>query len=480
MIRNKPLSFIKQKKIALIFCVVLVAILCIFLRLYRIDHTIEFWGDIGRDHEKLMEWYQTGKPPLNGPNTILKIVNQSPWFFYVNYPVFLLLKSPLTMTITVTSLMIGAFFAGLFILKKQKKEQFVFLILFLLTSIHPLIVQQQRTPWNPSFSIPFLILGIACYLRLYKLFSKSILGVALIAYCMALGMTYSLFPVIALLSILLFLKTPKEMKSVFIIYLIISFFIIFLPNIVFEIKSNFFLLRRFPGGINIPPVSGTFFSKIVFAFSTVIFGGEKTPIFFWEIVALPLIVLIHLYKSYLSKNNHDSAYIYYFKIAIIGTFITLLMPFQQGYYLLGVMILWFLVVAHMKKPYLFTALILCIIFWYKPIWKGEALRPIAQLDQCAKEFCSKYPGKYYVSANAWHGMHSAHDQAFFINKNGCTARDIISHPEWKTDKMIVVADRSLFTPYQSSYYELEQFGSYDVKQYLFCSQDLQYWLLQKK
>ena len=87
----------------------LLCIFFIFLRLYKINGSIEFWGDIGRDNEKLMEWLQTGKPPLNGPNTILKIVNQSPWFFYVNYPVFLITKSPLTMTVTLSILSLLSF-----------------------------------------------------------------------------------------------------------------------------------------------------------------------------------------------------------------------------------------------------------------------------------------------------------------------------------------------------------------------------------
>lgn len=92
----------------------------IFLRLYKINSSIEFWGDIGRDNEKLMEWAQTGKPPLNGPNTILKIVNQSPWFFYVNYPVFLITKSPLTMTITLCLLSLLSFLYSFLILKNEK------------------------------------------------------------------------------------------------------------------------------------------------------------------------------------------------------------------------------------------------------------------------------------------------------------------------------------------------------------------------
>jgi hypothetical protein len=465
----------------LVAFILLVAI-SLFLRFYKLDQMFGFFGDIARDHEKLMELYQGGSPPLVGPNTILMIINQSPWYFYINFPVFLITRSPYSMTITLSLISIATFALGLFILRKYKEISFIYIIFFL-SSIHPMFVEQQRIPWNPSFSVPFLILGISGVIYLRRKYSKVISWITALSLCLSLGMTYSIFPVFLAIIILVFLSIPPEHRKYWLFQLFISTAIVFFPLVIFEIKSNFFTLRRLTTGLNIPPINSLPTSKLSLALNTFLTGYTNIKIQLWQslLLILPLIINICITIKYPHKTS--SSFKVFFILAFLSTAFTLLMPFEQSYYLYGVILLWFLVIASMVPLLMLPILIVLMCLWINPVTLKshfrQALRTVSELNSCAKKFCSENPGKYYVSSNNWLGTHSAHDQAFFLNKNGCQSRDIVSYPSLGFDKMVVVADMVKFEPYKNTSYELNQFGSYNVVKEFICSDKIQYWLLEK-
>ena len=263
--------------------------------------------------------------------------------------------------------------------------------------------------------------------------------------------------------------------------LIFSFLVIFLPNIIFELRHDFFLLKRFPYGLNIPPLHQTFLSKIPSMFSFVLQGTENSKLLLF--ISTIFISILGINSIFFRKNK-DSHFILFLCVALIATVFTLVMPFQQGYYLFGIAMLWFLVISSMQTLLAVLISALLLFSWISPSQLSQYFRPslrsVTEMNACAKKMCLDFPGNYYVTSYAWHGMHSAHDHAFFFNKNGCMARDIVSNPTWNTDGMIVVADKAHFTPYKDSFYELEQYGSYTVKSYFQCSTDFQYFLLEKK
>lgn len=65
------------------FVLIFILIVFIFLRVHRIEETLNFQNDIGRDYLVLLEWYQSGKPPLLGPQNSAVPFNQSAFYFYL-------------------------------------------------------------------------------------------------------------------------------------------------------------------------------------------------------------------------------------------------------------------------------------------------------------------------------------------------------------------------------------------------------------
>jgi hypothetical protein len=473
-----------KKKVVVLQLVafVLLVSVSLFFRFYKLDQMFGFFGDIARDHERLMEWYQGGMPPLIGPNTILMIINQSPWHFYINFPVFLITKSPYSMTITLSLISIATLALSLFILRKYKEIIFIYIIFFL-SSIHPMFVEQGRIPWNPSFSVPFLILGISGMIYLRYKYNKVISWITALSLCFSLGMTYSIFPVFLAIVITVFLSIPKEHRKYWVLQLFIGMVIVFFPLVIFEFRSNFFTLKRLTTGLNIPPINSLPASKLSFALGTFLTGYTNIKVHLWQylLLILPLITNIYLAIKHPQKTN--GTFKVFFILAFLAITFTLLMPFEQSYYLYGVILLWFLVIASMVPLLMLPVLIVLVSLWINPMTLKnhfrQAIRTVDELNSCAQKFCLDNPGEYYVSSNSWLGTHSAHDQAFFLNKNGCQSRDIVSYPSLGYDKMVVVADMVKFEPYKNTSYELNQFGSYEVVKEFYCSDKIQYWLLEK-
>ena len=465
----------KNKQIVYVFIFIFLIATFVFLRLYNIKNSIEFWGDIGRDHEKLMEWLQTGKPPLLGPNTsVLPILNQSAWFYYLIFPVFLLTHSGLSMTYTVTILTVFLFIISMII--QLKKHRGIVMMVFLLISIHPLIVIQQRTPWNPSFSIPFLLVAISGIIRLSYSYSNKILLIVLMALSFSLGMTYSLFPIVVILGMWSYLSVPKGKKKQFILYAGLSFLLVFAPTLIFELKPHYFI-EHF--SVSLLTGSSSFFERLIKVQSYLLLGQDVQNIS----TILKSILIGCFYGSIFIANKSNLVFKRIFIIAIIGTLLTALLPFDNSHYFFGVIVLWFFVFSLTNKPTKIILLSSFVLFWVNPFWVSQytksSIRALSIVEECAKTVCTYNKNSYFVSSVTWYGSHSAHDHAFLLNKYGCFSRDIVSNPTFKSNQMIVVADRATFTPYKDSFYELEQFGKYRVKTNYYCSSGLQYWLLTK-
>lgn len=466
-----------KKKIFLILILI-----TFFFRFYKLYQTFGFYGDIARDHERLMEWYQGAKPPLLGPNTILMIINQSPWYYYLSFPVFALTRSAYSMNFTLFLVSSFTFALSLWVLRKYKEIIFIY-ILFFLSSIQPMFLEQQRLPWNPSFSVPFLILALSGILRLKNKYSSFISWITLISLCLALGMTYTVFPVFLTLTVIVFFLTPVKYRRYLLFQLIIALLIVFSPLIIFEIKSNFFTIRRLTTSLNIPPLNYSFTSQISFTFQTFFTAWENIKISLWQYLLFIFLLALQSYKAIRNPDKHNYYFRLFFLAALVSTLFTLLMPFRQPYYLYGVIFMWFLTIASMKPLLMFPTVLILMTLWMNPVlinnYFKQTNRPLEGLNSCARQFCLNNPGSYYVSGNNQFGIHSGHEYAFLLNKNGCFSRDIVSFPNLKYDHMIVVVDQATFIPHKTDFYELQQFGNYTVEKNLICSNTLQYWLLRR-
>jgi hypothetical protein len=444
----------------------------VMLRLWRIDQSFEFWGDIARDHEKLMVWLQTGKPPLVGPNTsVLPALNQSAWFLYFIFPVFFLTKSALSMTYTVIILSVLSLVAVAYILRNHKARWGMYGT-FLLLAIHPLIIEQQRTPWNPTFAIPFLFFALGCVFRIMKKYDYWTGFAAILSAVFSAGMTFSFVPELLAVMLLAYQASGRRWKTV-LFHTGVSFAVVFLPNLVFELKNRFRFLLQGIGDIK--PVAGQLplHEKVLF-FWNEIFARNHT-------VSLPVFLMIAtlLAATFVREKK--------VRLPITGalllTGLTLLLPFGQTHYYFGLLLVWFVVFSRTGRVRFLILTMVLAVSWIPSIGRivtADAIRPLASVEECAKQFCMKHPGAYFVSSWAWHDMHSAHDHAFLLNKAGCASRDIVSFPAFPADKMAVAADQERFVPQKTTFYELEQFGPYEVEDTVACDDKISYFLMTKK
>jgi len=167
-------------------------LICIFLflRLYKIQDSLFFFNDMGRDMLVLYNWQQTGKPPLLGPQTSALPLNQSPLYYYYLYPFYLLTNaSPYTALIANAFLYIVSFVLSLYFFRKDHKSYFLVFISYFLITIHPQYIAQSRFVWNPSLVTPLIIASTLAFFKnrivLFSLFVS-----------LAFSLSYSVFPFI--------------------------------------------------------------------------------------------------------------------------------------------------------------------------------------------------------------------------------------------------------------------------------------------
>lgn len=219
------------------------AILFLFLRIYKIDTSLLFFNDIGRDFLVLFNWQESGKPPLLGPQTSALPYNQSTVYFYLLYPIFILSNhSPFATIITCVIFYLAIFSLGLVYLNKHKFLQRSFLLSFFLLTIHPQVITQNRFVWNPSFTIPLILISFYSFYLLQEKFNKKNLLIFVLSLALAVSLSYSIAPLLIafmLLSLVLFWKQYRF----FIIWLMtgISLFSWNLPAVAFELRHNFLL-----------------------------------------------------------------------------------------------------------------------------------------------------------------------------------------------------------------------------------------------
>ncbi|HCC84942.1 MAG TPA: hypothetical protein DEP87_04655, partial [Candidatus Pacebacteria bacterium] len=134
----------------------------IFLRLFKIETSLLFFNDIGRDFLQLWNWQQTGKPPLLGPQTSAMPFNQSAVYFYLLLPGYLLTRGSLLATIyTGVGVHLILLWSGVWWLRQnQPRWLSKFWLIVGLLILQPEMVTQQRFVWNPSFIAGWTMLAL--------------------------------------------------------------------------------------------------------------------------------------------------------------------------------------------------------------------------------------------------------------------------------------------------------------------------------
>lgn len=391
------------------------------------------------------------------------------------YPFFVLSgNSPYTSVITVLVLYTVFFLAGVTVYRNNPSALRAVWILFLFVSLHSLFVEQQRSPWNPSFVTPFLALSITALLFPEGGEVKRIIAM-MTGLAFAVGLSYSVVPTIV---VLFFAGLLRFRKRILLLVgsISISMLMVFLPLLVSEFKHNFF-----------------FFNQLVvahnwqFAFHQNLWmkAREMSMDLFWgrmgdvRMLSLPFLVIVIASVMVKSENSRKLFWLF-----LASLLLTLISPFElHAHYVYGVLTLLLFFLASVPKRYVIFFLLVSVPFWFsKDAMQSTLYRPIRRtvddLAACAQIICDSEKDPIYVTESAWHDYHYAPDHLFFLNKAGCHAKDITGNPGF-AKRMAVVVDQGSYTYGKTSFNELTLFDPAQLVHYYACPGNIHVVMLEK-
>ncbi len=415
---------------------------------------------MGRDMSVLQTWKDTGKPPLLGPQTSALPFNQSAIYFYLLYPGFLISQgNPVSSLYTLSFVYIVSFILGLYLLRDNKKFYKIILISFFLISIHPQYITQSRFVWNPSFVTPFIISAIVSFYFLIKKFSWSKMWIFSASLATSISLSYSVAPLLIAIFIYWLIFNRKNFIPFF-VTIFISFFVLNLPTIFFELRHNFFLSNSIFNKES--PVQGglSLLTKIN-SLSQFVF---MHPIQKINLILLFCVTILCLYLVKKSINKYMSFQFIIAFLLLVLIIMTLLTPVTvQPHYIFAITALIFLIISSLNSIFIGLILILFSFFYLKPsllvAYFKKAPRTYAEMTQCFQSFCRVHSDPTFVSVqSSFHPFHNGPEHRFLLKNAGCLIKEIETE-NGQAKYMSVVLDNGSFDS-RTNFYELELFGKY--------------------
>jgi hypothetical protein len=461
-----------------------------FFRLYRLPESLFFWGDIGRDHEMLMQMVQKKQPTLLGPSNSAIPFNQSAWYFYLVFPVFLL-SSYSAFSTSIAGVILNVIaIVTIFLLFERTSDNDshvrrtlnISLIIFLLLyTLNPLIIEQQRITWNPAFASPFLLVAFSTLWQLLSLqkLSKFWMIVTAFSLAFAVGMTYAVIPLVSLITVVFLISIPRQEKFLFLIYLLLAGGIVLLPHVLFELRYHFLLTKQLLA-YHAPMVTQPFTDKLLSG-TFFIFGLRRISAeYVLSLLTVAASFGLGVFQSSAVLRRKLLIFLAIFLLSFL-TSVFFVDDFHSHYGLTFSVLFIFMLSQTPLQWKLLSTLILIVIWW--PMTHGffyvQPLRTVADLERCAELVCSQHTAPMYVTAQAWHGFHSGYDHSFFMNKHGCLTRDISTNPNW-SNRLAVVTDSAEFDVETTSFHELALFGDKKLEDMITCSPTMSVYLFSRK
>ena len=231
--------------------IILILLLALFLRCFRIHELTTFGGDQGIDLLVVKRMIIDHQWTLLGPKTSVAPIFNGPIYYYMVLPFLAIFQlDPLGASYFMVLTYLGAIFL-IYLFGKEFINKQVGILASLFFAIWPISVEYSRVSFN-SFPTPFFaMLFIYSLAKSLKNFRWTIL--AGLSFGIMMQLHYFNFFLGFLVLIWLILKTKVKAKS-FLLFLV--FFLIgFSPMIMFELRHNFFntrMLLNFLGQKGIP------------------------------------------------------------------------------------------------------------------------------------------------------------------------------------------------------------------------------------
>lgn len=470
-----------MKRHVLIFTVCLViSVIFSWLRLNKINDSLFFMNDIGRDFFVMQQWQKTGKPPLLGPMTSALPINQNPLYFYILFPFFLLLNhSFFTTTIATLVIHLSIFWLGIWFMRSNNKILSAWIFTWILMAIHLQFVLQQRLVWNPSFVGLSVITSVFAFLMWQKNKERKWFWLHALFLAAATGLSYSAAPVAIAFVLLYFLILRKKQLLNTILSFVGAQIIVNFPLIVFELRHNFTLTTLMLNYERREQLNLATSAKLDFLRGILFSGiGSETLIIISILISLILILK-------LKKNNRNKPELLVGFLLFVTLAIQLIAPFgMQGHYIFGILSLIILLVAFMPNWLRLPIIFIATLTWLNPGFvQGyfrQAPRSTGESLACAKQVCKKRPDEYFVSVQSgFHKDHTGPEFRYLLEEVGCQTYDIYTKPN-ASNLMAVFADNSTYEHNKTAYDELTLFGPSKEIDQIICSEKLRVHVLERE
>jgi hypothetical protein len=437
--------------------------LFIFTRFYKIENSLYFFNDMGRDLLVLLKWKKFGQIPLLGPQTSALPINQSPIYFYFLMPFYLITKaSPYTALVANAFVYITPFVTTLYLARKSPRLKRAAYLVFFLFIIHPQHILQNRFVWNPSFTPPLLLLSQILLLKSLK--REKFLALSVLAGILGVSLNYSVLPII-LANFAAVLTFNKRLSKKFTAYSLIFFGLINLPVVAQLFKRLIF--REYLIKTNQIYQTGDNLIQKIASFSNYIIGGNLN-----NLATVGLLLFIFGLAIYYAALSPDKYLKISSQIFLITTLLTIFSPFNlQAHYIFAITTSLFIFIALLNwKAELFLLLPL-FYFWLQPKSLKSYIKPAprtySQMDSCFQKFCSQFRESLFVSVQSdLYPYHYGPEHRYLMLKNGCLVKNIEENPS-SAEYMAVVLDNGTFSQ-KTRYYELDLFGTFQEVRRLHC------------
>jgi hypothetical protein len=461
----------------------LLALAFLFFRFYNIRDSLLFINDMGRDFLVLLDWTQTGKPPLLGPQTSALPFNQSAWYFYLFYPFYLLSgRSPYATLITNAVIYLGTLFAGLKLTGERPRRQRIWLLVFALMTIHPTFIEQNRFVWNPSFVGPFLSLATIGYLRFKdeQTWKNALLSSFFLI--LAVSMNYSALP--ALLAFLLVGAIQLRRSLVkFIAGLVLSGLIVNAGTLVFELRHNFLLTKAVFRPDQAGQPNAPLLEKIIALPGYLL--ATNSPWFGWVLTAIVAAsVAAYWYQRRQEKQRPAADWVTLAALTALTIGITVIAPVAvQKHYIFAMVTMLFFMIAALHRQLALLVIIILAAFWLRPAqirtYFVRAPRTVADLQDCFALVCAAEKDPLYVSVETdLLPFHNGPEHRYFMRMNGCQVKDEYREPG-QAKKMAVVVDNGTYKHGETAFHELTLFGPSTEKKVYSCRGNVRVHILEK-
>ena len=232
---EKLIDFIKKNKFCLIF--ILIVIVGIYLRFYKIDTFKTFGWDQARDAWLARDIIH-GKIVLNGPRTGVGQFHLGPFWYYLLAPFYLLTNMD-PKAANYLNVLVNLFnFSVIFIITKKIYDKNTALFVSFFYATNRYLIELNRVPWNVSL-VPgvALLIFYSIYKVVYEKKYKWMLFLSfLVGLFFHLHFSVVFLPLIIILSLVL-VKDKKRM----LIWTVASLPLLFIwlvPNILYDIQTK--------------------------------------------------------------------------------------------------------------------------------------------------------------------------------------------------------------------------------------------------